>query len=795
MHLRRPLARFSYVLPILLLLLVAVTWDAPNPSLRYAGYLTFAGAFLALSLLTPQPAERVRIPKVGLWILCLVLFQAALLPFAAVPAYGVKGVLAALALSLTFLLFGSSLTESVKPRHIENALIMFALVFSLLELALLALRAVQWWGISGSIISEPPVGSRGTGLLLQHPVVMAAFINLSLPLIVSRVLQARSRRHVIGWSALILVLLLELYNTTSRAAWAAGAAGIALTGALILWPRWRERFTHGRVSREAILRPKTILLAFTAVALVLAAGYALVRKTIAVGSVPATSARAEVWRVGWAMFRGSPLLGQGPGSYAPFHAALGQRPPGEIKSHAHNLLLQLGAESGVLAVGLALWVIGSLAIAFYRAWRHELGSLQSRAALAGYAGAFAAAGLHHLVDVPLDVPLYAAGLLLLLAAASRWWLPSDTLGMSTTNTRLLLTVSALALGAGVWFASRGEGAYWAGLQAERSGDLPGVQELLCDAADESVENPLYAFQCGLAGEQQAAHGDEGASLIRAGEYLRRGLAIDPYWSVNRANLAGAIWSQGDETAAVQEMQLAVNAAPRSALFWLDLGYMQETLGDRAAALESYRHALLGNAWMADSLFFSSTDLRMLAVEEARAGWQASEVAFPFWLWSDLHAGDLPQVARQLGDLIAREPRNVDARATIALLQLRAGRTQDAARILQVAEFLDPNNARLSYVAGKLAYSASDEDLAVQKWLQCIDRLRHITLSDSYYYEAFRTYDLPDDLSPTLPRANLSVDMADDFELLADILDRRGDANRAEEVRAWIKAQAFPLEPD
>ncbi|MCC7360516.1 MAG: O-antigen ligase family protein [Anaerolineales bacterium] len=102
--------------------------------------------------------------------------------------------------------------------------------------------------------------------------------------------------------------------------------------------------------------------------------------------------RSELWGVGWEMFSARPWLGQGPGTYqAAFMAAY---PDWAKYNHAHNAVLNLLAETGVLGLGAAFW----LAVASGRAlWRQvQAGDPWAVGALAG-AVALAAQSL---VDVP-----------------------------------------------------------------------------------------------------------------------------------------------------------------------------------------------------------------------------------------------------------------------------------------------------------------------------------------------------------------------------------------------------------
>jgi O-antigen ligase len=68
--------------------------------------------------------------------------------------------------------------------------------------------------------------------------------------------------------------------------------------------------------------------------------------------------RTEIWSVGWQMFSGAPLTGQGVGAFANhWRAAFPRWPP---YTHAHNLPLHLLAETGLLGLGAFAAVVWAI---------------------------------------------------------------------------------------------------------------------------------------------------------------------------------------------------------------------------------------------------------------------------------------------------------------------------------------------------------------------------------------------------------------------------------------------------
>ncbi|GAB4311979.1 MAG: hypothetical protein Kow0059_02220 [Candidatus Sumerlaeia bacterium] len=75
--------------------------------------------------------------------------------------------------------------------------------------------------------------------------------------------------------------------------------------------------------------------------------------------------RWHYWKIGWEIFRESPLTGRGEGMFAILYPQ--HRPPDTMETrYAHNFLVQLGAEEGLIGVFLYLLWLGSVSLAGYR---------------------------------------------------------------------------------------------------------------------------------------------------------------------------------------------------------------------------------------------------------------------------------------------------------------------------------------------------------------------------------------------------------------------------------------------
>lgn len=102
--------------------------------------------------------------------------------------------------------------------------------------------------------------------------------------------------------------------------------------------------------------------------------------------------RAELWGIAWQMFTNGPLLGQGPGTYKFFF--LTQYPDWPHYGHAHNVVLNLLAETGALGLTAAAWM-GARVVR--QLWPE---ALSGNRWAAGALAALAALAVQSLGDVP-----------------------------------------------------------------------------------------------------------------------------------------------------------------------------------------------------------------------------------------------------------------------------------------------------------------------------------------------------------------------------------------------------------
>jgi putative inorganic carbon (hco3(-)) transporter len=167
-------------------------------------------------------------------------------------------------------------------------------------------------------------------------------------------------RARLGWRLAFVALVMGLYMSGSRAAWAAGLAGVAT------WLAARRYRSGGRALPA--LSSRALAIAGVAVLAVLTASARLGSASATTGSAEHSLAiRAEFLETSLRMWSTRPILGVGVGTY---YERSSEFMPAGIRAiygreNAHNYYLQIAAELGAAGLALFLWWIGA---ALARVW-------------------------------------------------------------------------------------------------------------------------------------------------------------------------------------------------------------------------------------------------------------------------------------------------------------------------------------------------------------------------------------------------------------------------------------------
>ncbi|MCB9730975.1 MAG: O-antigen ligase family protein [Deltaproteobacteria bacterium] len=306
-----------------------------------------------------------------------------------------------------------------------------------------------WW------VSQVPSFSRapffGPFVNPNHGgVTCAALLPIAAALAISR----RSSNQLAGGVAL-LVLLVGLRLSGSRGALLAGAAGLLSFLALI----GGRRVQLGLGAVAALAGVGVGVVGLDVVGEALSAW--LVPEALGPGEDLYTG-RGEVWADVLRMIEGAPLLGVGPAGFDDGFQLVKTSPTFSRLDHAHQELLQLAAEGGVVVLGIWVMLLARVAWVAARRCLDPEQSRPRRRLIAGYLGAAVAMGVACLYTFPLRI-----GALQLLAAL----LVGALVGLSSGQdgrrslparavTLLALTLLLLSLGA--------EALAWGTRDSERS---------------------------------------------------------------------------------------------------------------------------------------------------------------------------------------------------------------------------------------------------------------------------------------------------------------------------------------
>lgn len=188
----------------------------------------------------------------------------------------------------------------------------------------------------------------------------------------------REKKHVLrglGWGGWLLCLF-ALLLTTSRTGWLALA--VCLVGLAVGRPRLRL---------PVVLAIVILLGAMVVPGIRELAPVAAVRQRIEATMGGYSSGRDVIWRVGWQLFRESPLIGQGTGGVGARYNDLVKTLPdvpaerrGMHYDELHNQYLQILAEWGLVGFTLYLWLLIALLRPFWQRLRFRP---QDNAAIVG----------------------------------------------------------------------------------------------------------------------------------------------------------------------------------------------------------------------------------------------------------------------------------------------------------------------------------------------------------------------------------------------------------------------------
>jgi putative inorganic carbon (HCO3(-)) transporter len=384
---------------------------------------------------------------------------------------------------------------------------------------------------------------------------LAGLLVLLLPVAASRWIAAR----LVGRVALTIYLMaagILLLLTASRGGWIGAAAGVAAVGLLATW-------ASSRLRRLALVVSVLVIAAVAVGALVLATQAGRTFDT-----------RLWIYEIAWRTFAEQPLAGSGLYTFGRDLARFASTPMREPHAHAHNIVLHVAAELGI--VGLIALVASLALIAWvgWRVWRTGADRALVIGAFGGCAGFF----VHHLFDVPSMMPALALmGIAVLVAATHLPDLPARRLALPVSALCAALVVSAM------WGALVYRGYVAAVRQEPPAVAAAAVAPILAADPEHAVYHYTQGMLWGMAGD---------AASSRAA--FERFLALEPDYPMGWVNMAAMAMAQGDQAGALRAWTAASERGESAWSIHDRWGRYAESVGALDEARSAYSRAVLWN---------------------------------------------------------------------------------------------------------------------------------------------------------------------------------------------------------
>lgn len=540
-----------------------------------------------------------------------------------------------------------------------------------------------WLQVAGMSDPFPPVQWR-LNFTLSNATSLSAYLSLLTPPALAMALRARHRDGRVAWWGWVGMALVVQFLTRSRggllalavslplfALGAAGAYGVTLAAVVGRLRRRRTVWTAGG-----------LLLGLCLAAAVLLPPYLERKSTLTI--------RTELWRSALAMIADYPLLGVGNGiygqalrSYLSVHSA-----SYEHFTTAHNVYLNVAAESGLLALAALIWLMSVLLLIGRRRWQ-QAGTRQERLLVAGMGAALIGFGANSLVDT---LPATALVLPVLFLAA---WIIAPTAAASRRGRVLARIALALMVvyAAGLLWVDRAQWHFERSLQAARAGEWEVALEQIESARQMDSEMGLYdaqrAYYLGVVARDAPAQYLEPA-LAAAIQVV----ALDDTNSVHHANLAALHWQAGKWEAALAALARAEEINPPDPVYQLNRGMILEEAGRPGEAVQSYAIALSRAPRWAGSEFWRASSFRQEHWDDIMSA-AAERANDPGGLWLAAGAPEVaePVAAAQLAD----SPDRAGGYVALGLALMELGQVDRARSALDQAVAVCPECAE-AYVA-------------------------------------------------------------------------------------------------
>jgi putative inorganic carbon (hco3(-)) transporter len=421
--------------------------------------------------------------------------------------------------------------------------------------------------------------------------LLSSFLTVLIPFIFTRVVAARIMfsRLMLGLYAILALGLMFL--TFSRGAWLGLGVGLGawlllilsqhgLLSVLALRTWWAARASAFKIAVSTILLGGLVS--------ILIVGLLFIQSFNQPGRT--AGLRTNIYSAAVTLFTEKPFVGYGLFTFGRGLSRMQSMPPEVPHSHAHNAILHIGAELGIIGLVALFATLVVMGLATRRNWK--ISTSRQRGVLAASIGAVLAFAVHHQTDVPATEPAIAlTGLLALVLM-----LTSPQPQPITSPIRRIEHPIAMV---GLWLALLVSG-FWSSqiyknyltdlVYGISTGDFRGSAERLQSSIDADPALSVYPMQQGFMWGMAASEGDMDAAQQAINVY-EHFVVTEPYYAIVWANL-GALYQQvGELDKAVSAMEQAVTLAPESWQIAINLGNYETAVGDTASAQVAYDEAL------------------------------------------------------------------------------------------------------------------------------------------------------------------------------------------------------------
>ena len=444
----------------------------------------------------------------------------------------------------------------------------------------------------------------GTYICPNH---LAGFLEMVIALAVGRTTIQRFSRSKVERSALqkVLVIYISLFlitgliMTLSRAGWVALAVALMT---LWFWGDWNWRLLWPRVLAGAVAISVIVLVAWNIRPVRLYIHDTLAGEQKKDGSAlqdPTFGKRTLIWAATVKIAKDYPLLGTGPGTWSWFYPKYRAADAPPIPEMAHNDILQVQSEYGIIGLGIVVWAL----IAFFHhasviARRNT--SSEQRAFAVGSGLAVTAIIIHSWFDFNLHILANALVLVTLMGL---------TVGMDDSDERyprkelrpILRYVLAVAIlmicGGAIWFVRPAVMAVhynrqaigYRGILAWDSALALHEKAVSLDPRFPDAYNGIgrawFAQSKWMVSEEKAA--ERKVLAERAIGAFEKSLELNPYQVGPWVRLASAYEISGEAKKAASCFERALTLEPLSPYVYEQMGLFYRRAGNEGKALAAF----------------------------------------------------------------------------------------------------------------------------------------------------------------------------------------------------------------